>query len=225
MSKQCLAVPRSALEQYDFWHELLQKSALALPVEKMGRLIADIDRAKAFFDRYGDHGIENDPSLQQIICYGLIRRGDQFLVYQRPHDTTVYHEERLASKLSAGVGGHVEPSDASIMESLYREIDEEVLFTRDEVPVQLVGHGGKLAGWAQFRLLGLLKEEDEEVGKMHMGIAVEVQIDFDIQATIREGENLASWMLTRAEYDRMVSSGAAYPETWTTYMLEKLVSM
>ncbi len=223
MSKQCLAIPRATLERYDFWDDLLQKSALALPTETLQHLIADIDCAKMFYDRYGEHGIEQDSSLQQIICYGVLRQGNKFLVYQRPHDTAVYHEGRLASKLSAGVGGHIEPSDASIMESLYREIDEEMRFIRGKKVITLVNDKGKLADWAQFRILGLLKEEDEEVGKMHMGIAVEVQIDPDIQATIREGENLESWMLTRAAYDQMVSSGAAYPETWTTYMLDKLL--
>lgn len=44
------------------------------------------------------------------------------------------NEERLAGKVSLGVGGHMEPSDGSRMDALYRELDEETIATIDGHP-------------------------------------------------------------------------------------------
>lgn len=107
--------------------------------------------------------MENDPSYKQLIPYCIFRCGDQIFHYCRGK---AQGEGRLHSKRSIGVGGHISTLDRDLkrspyLEAMHREIDEEV-------DVQ--------SPW-QDRLVGLLNDDQSEVGRVHLGI---VHI-FDVQ--------------------------------------------
>lgn len=100
--------------------------------------------------------MENDPSFKQLIPYCIFRCGDQIFHYKRG---TAQGEERLHSKRSIGVGGHICSLDQNenrspYLEAMHREIAEEV-------DVQ--------SPW-EDRLIGLLNDDESEVGRVHLGI-------------------------------------------------------
>src|SRR3989442_12782057 len=74
-------------------------------------------------------GVEEDPSLKQIIPYLIVRhRGCLFLVQR----STEGGETRLHGKYSIGVGGDLHPGDVEgahdvIAAGLKREVEEELL--------------------------------------------------------------------------------------------------
>jgi len=56
--------------------------------------------------------------------YTLTLKDGRVLVYQR--DTTGEHsDKRLSGKISVGIGGHMDPTNLSLENSLWRELDEE----------------------------------------------------------------------------------------------------
>lgn len=89
-----------------------------------------------FLDRFEPSIIQEKPAeidsnYQQIIPYTIILHNGKIFVYERA-PLGVNKEARLASKLSIGVGGHIEPTDDIdeedniIIATLKREIQEEL---------------------------------------------------------------------------------------------------
>src|SRR3954451_14611056 len=102
---------------------------------------------------------ETDPTHKQIIPYALIAHGDTVLHYVRGKKAG---EQRLVSKGSIGIGGHMNDTDESLFawdEAAYRagverEVNEEI---RIESPFQ-------------DRIVALLNDDATEVGRVHLGI-------------------------------------------------------
>lgn len=102
---------------------------------------------------------EEDPSHKQIIPYAIFRHGDKFLHYVRGGGSG---EKRLASKGSIGIGGHINDIDyaaSSLDQDTYttgvnREIDEEL----------------NLSGDHTQEILGLINDDSNEVGQVHLGV-------------------------------------------------------
>ncbi len=102
---------------------------------------------------------EDDPSHKQIIPYAIFRCGERFLHYVRGGGSG---EKRLAAKGSIGIGGHINDTDyatASLDKDTYttgvdREIDEEL----------------NIAGSHTQEILGLINDDSNEVGKVHLGV-------------------------------------------------------
>lgn len=106
----------------------------------------------------GGHGrwepraaMEEDPRFKQVIPYLILRdRGAYFLMRR----TRAGGDARLHDRFSIGVGGHVNPADRDLAGGLAREWAEEL--EADFVP--------------QFSLLGLLNDDETEVGRVHLGV-------------------------------------------------------
>jgi len=102
---------------------------------------------------------ENDPSHKQIIPYALIVHGETILHYVRGKKAG---EQRLVSKGSIGIGGHMNDTDESLFawdESAYhagvaREVHEEL----------------KIDSAYDERVVALLNDDTTEVGRVHLGI-------------------------------------------------------
>ncbi len=82
---------------------------------------------------------EYDPNFKQPIAYCVVVKDGKVYVYQR---TKKGNEERLHSKWTIGLGGHIDEcdleSDDVVMESLRRELDEEVDI--GEYETEIVGY-------------------------------------------------------------------------------------
>ena len=114
--------------------------------------------------RRGD--MEEDPSYKQLISYCIISNQGETLVYKR---LTGGGEERLHGLLSIGVGGHMnDVEDVSTIEdklriNASRELNEEVGLTEQDVK--------------NIEIHGLINDDDNEVGKVHIGLVLKVEVD------------------------------------------------
>jgi predicted NUDIX family phosphoesterase len=102
---------------------------------------------------------ENDPTHKQIIPYAIIAHEKTVLHYVRGKKAG---EQRLVSKGSIGIGGHMNDTDESLFawdENAYRagverEVNEEV----------------KIESPFEDRIVALLNDDTTEVGRVHLGI-------------------------------------------------------
>ncbi|MEM9281665.1 MAG: hypothetical protein AAGA96_07565 [Verrucomicrobiota bacterium] len=134
---------------------------------------------------------EEDPSHKQIIPYAIFRHDDRFLRYRRGGGSG---EKRLASKCSIGIGGHINDVDSaasSLDKDTYtigveREIDEEL----------------NLEGGHTQEILGLINDDSNEVGKVHLGVVHLFTLETD-QVTAGEDniEDLQFMTLEELEFD------------------------
>lgn len=117
---------------------------------------------------------ETDPELKQIIPYIAIISGDSILVYERSVSGS---EERLHGQMSIGVGGHINKNDheddavLAMMEGAAREAQEEI-----GVEVDLTTLGKSI--------YGLVNDESNPVGQVHLGICIVLKIDKEQEAEV-----------------------------------------
>ncbi|MDQ6624561.1 MAG: hypothetical protein M3Y69_00250 [Verrucomicrobiota bacterium] len=102
---------------------------------------------------------EIDPTHKQIIPYALIVHGDQVLHYVRGKKAG---EQRLVSKGSIGIGGHMNDTDESLFawdEAAYRAgVEREV---NEEIAIN---------SRFEDRIVAVLNDDSTEVGTVHLGI-------------------------------------------------------
>jgi len=143
---------------------------------------------------------EEDPSLQQIIPYVIMRRGDEILLLRR---SKAGGDARLHDKLSIGVGGHVNPPDAEhddlIGACARREIDEEV----------------EVTGEFSITPIGAINDDSNPVGAVHFGLVFEAQLPADGDVRVRETELLEARWTRLDELLRLDADADANLETWS----------
>ena len=136
------------------------------------RYIQPITDAARFVPR---QPAERDPSLKQIIPYVIIRYRNRYFTYKR---TRRGEEERLHTRYSLGVGGHINPFDKfdlfaatkSVIEmGMEREVAEEVIINTTYAA----------------QCVGLLNDDSNDVGKVHFGIVYRIDVD-EPKVEIRE---------------------------------------
>jgi len=205
MSK-CLVVLASILEKEGF----LKPGFLAFDVKIRIRFLRLIEEWGVFQERFGPEGVENNPVWQQIIPYIVLRRKNLFFIYERGGAGSAYQEKRLQGRVSCGIGGHVESQDRHLMRALYRELNEEVVFTlfNSSAPVQFDG---------QVEILGLVKDDTNDVGRVHLGVVGQVQLglNFDISLNPQGDEAVSGRFVNALQYQNLVKSGNVKTDTWT----------
>jgi len=144
---------------------------------------------------------EESPAFKQLIPYVVVRDGPRTFLMDR---TTAGGDPRLHRKASIGVGGHLNPVDAGedpLTAGLRREWTEELD-----------------ADWEpEFRLVGLLNDDSNPVGSVHLGVVFIVEAD-GRPISVREHDKLTARMADadelRATRDRM--------ETWSRLVADQL---
>jgi predicted NUDIX family phosphoesterase len=144
-----LVVRRETIEKLGVWHGLNFDVQRYLPV-----LLA---RENNFFTARS--GAETDPTLKQIIPYVLLAHEGKILHYVRGKKSG---EQRLVSKGSIGIGGHMNDQDeglfaldeAAYLEGVRREVCEEL----------------KVSTTFSNRVVALLNDDTNEVGQVHLGV-------------------------------------------------------
>lgn len=175
-----LVVPREALMGTPAWHGVLRRGAEAY--------LAVIEQAGRFAPRAA---METDPRYKQVIPYLVLRDRGRYFLMRR---TRAGVDARLHDRYSIGVGGHVNPGDADLAGSLAREWAEELE-----------------AGFVpEFRFMGLLNDDETEVGRVHLGVVYLAEAG-GRPVAVRETEKLEGQFVAPAEllavHDRM--------ETWS----------
>lgn len=164
--------------------------------------LAVLRRAVATHGRYLDRPLaEDDPSLKQLIPYVVVRDGDEVFLMER---TDAGGDARLHGKASIGVGGHLNPvddGDDALMTGLRREWDEELD-----------------ADWEpRFELVGLLNDDTNPVGAVHLGVVFTVEAA-GRPVAVRERDKLIGRFAGPAEvaraWDRL--------ETWSQLVAPSL---
>src|SRR3954447_17190754 len=144
-----LVIRRSLFDELGNFH--------GLNFEPQKYLAAILSRGNNFFLPRSE--AENDPSYKQIIPYALLAHGDRVLHYVRGKKAG---EQRLVSKGSIGIGGHMNDTDESLFawdEQAYRAgVEREV---NEEVNVETT---------FDDRIVALLNDDTTEVGRVHLGI-------------------------------------------------------
>lgn len=148
--------------------------------------------------------METDPSYKQLIPYCLFRHQERYFTYRRGSGQG---EGRLHGKRSVGVGGHISTDDdrqgsTAYLEGLRREIEEEVI----------------LGVAAEPRLIGLINDDSNDVGKVHLGLVHLFELE---QPAVRprEAELLEAGF---ASPDELRATLTEY-ETWSQICLRELL--
>jgi predicted NUDIX family phosphoesterase len=144
---------------------------------------------------------EDDPAHKQLIPYVVVRDGDRVFLMER---TDAGGDRRLHRKASIGVGGHLNPVDEgedALMAGLRREWAEELV-----------------ADWMpDFRLVGLLNDDSNSVGAVHLGVVFTVEAG-GRAVDVREREKLTGAFVppeaVRAAWSRL--------ETWSQLVASAL---
>ena len=141
---------------------------------------------------------EDDPTHKQIIPYAIFKHGDKFLRYLRGKKSG---EQRLASKSSIGIGGHINQEDfnsSSLEKDTYltgieREINEELIINCDynNLPIALINDDSNDVGQVHLGVVHLFDLESDQV---EAGEANIENLEFlSSDDLLREKDNLESW--------------------------------
>ena len=191
-----LVIPRELFDEIGSFQGINFNTAKYLP--------SFLDPSNNFFLSRED--AEEDPRYKQIIPYALFRYQDTFLRYVRGKKSG---EQRLASKSSVGIGGHINQDDAAqsslerdtYMTGVEREINEEL----------------KLNCNYSQKPVGLINDDSNDVGQVHIGV---VHL-FDLKGNdIKPGEsNIQDLQLLNKE---QLTAERNTLETWSQICLDNL---
>jgi len=149
--EQILVIPRTIIfAQQTPWHGINN--------EVTENVINTITVNQEYIER---STAETDQSYKQIIPYMVFTFQNKYFVMQRKSTAS---EQRLANKLSIGIGGHMRQDDMqgkTIFDWAQREFEEEVSYT----------------GSLNITTLGILNDDSNDVGKVHLGIVLLLQGD------------------------------------------------
>jgi predicted NUDIX family phosphoesterase len=155
--------------------------------------------------RRGD--AEENPNFKQPIPYMAIRRGNEVFSYKR---LTGGGEARLHNQISLGVGGHLNDVEGLdfygvLADGLQRELEEELFINKDKLTLKTIG---------------LINDDENEVGKVHIGMLVIGDLPEGQEVSVRETDQLlGEWIniedLRKPEvYDNL--------ETWSQFVVDIL---
>ena len=182
-----LVVPREALMGTRGWRGVLSRGAEPY--------LAVIEREGRFALRAA---MESDPRFKQVIPYLVLRDRGRYFLMRR---TRAGVDARLHELFSIGVGGHLNPGDLDLAGGLAREWAEELE-----------------AGFVpEFRFVGLLNDDETEVGRVHVGVVFVAEAD-GRPVFVRETDKLEGRFVPAidlpAVHDRM--------ETWSQLVFDFL---
>ncbi|MGZ3587314.1 MAG: NUDIX domain-containing protein [Candidatus Limnocylindrales bacterium] len=186
-SELVLALPRAAVPGGTAWRGVR-------PLDLAG--LQDAASQQGVFRPRG--ALEEDRAWKQLIPYVVLLDGARFFLMRR---TRAGGDARLHERWSIGIGGHVNPPDGGILGGLRREWAEEL--RAEFVP--------------QFEPFGLLNDDDDPVGAVHLGLDFVARAD-GRSVAVRERDKLEGGFATLED----VRGVREDLETWSQLLLEAL---
>ena len=183
--ERVLVVPRERVMDERGWRGILPPD---LAPDPAGLVAAGRFAARA--------AVEDDPRFKQLIPYLVLRDRGRYFLMRR---TRAGGDPRLHDRFSIGVGGHLNPGDVDLAGGLAREWSEELV--ADFLP--------------DFRLVGLLNDDETDVGRVHLGVVYLAEAA-GRSVAVRETNKLEGRFVApatvRSVYDRM--------ETWSQLVFD-----
>lgn len=195
MSERVLVLPRHEVPGGCDFHGI--RGAATGDLDVLRHVVRErgsyVDRARA----------EEDPDLKQLIPYVVLRDGQRVFLMRR---TDAGGDARLHGLGTIGVGGHLNPVDEgedALMAGLRREWAEELD-----------------ADWEpEFSLVGMLNDDTNPVGSVHLGIVFVVDAA-GRPVAIRETHKLTG---TFAGPDEVLAVRGEL-ETWSRLVADALLA-
>lgn len=175
-----LVAPRKHIfedERLAFQGVLTDKEQVANIMRNIAGTFSSMRRGNEKDPTPKENNAEINFDFKQPIPYAVIRRGDEFFVYQR---LGAGGEGRLHDKYSLGAGGHMNPiEDASwettVSVNLQRELEEELNVEDKDMKIEYIG---------------LINDDSEEVSKVHIGVLIMIDVAVGTEVTVRETDQL-----------------------------------
>jgi predicted NUDIX family phosphoesterase len=190
MNEQILVVRRAHLfTAPDSWHGLKEVN--------FDDYMHIINHRKEFHPR---SLMEINPTYKQIIPYLIFTHDNKYFLMQRKSDAS---ETRLRNKLTLGIGGHIREEDLSensLVAWAMREFHEEVNY----------------AGNLTVKPLGIINDDSDDVGKVHIGFAFLLCGDspeISIKSELKSGELVSLDDCMRMKNDM---------ESWSQFVVDVL---
>lgn len=192
VTESILVVKRDTLfENHPAWH--------GISIDALHPLLATIVQHQESMPR----GLaEKDVTYKQIISYMIFTFDSKLFVMQRKNKAS---EQKLANKLSIGIGGHMNQQDIqgeTLFDWISREFEEEVSYE------------GNLA----MHTLGFLNDDTNEVGQKHIGLVVLLKGD-NGNITLNGDEHKSGQLLSMEECFEKFDEF----ESWSQLVLKALV--
>jgi predicted NUDIX family phosphoesterase len=150
--------------------------------------------------------LELDPEWKQPIPYAIAlyrtAEGERQLFWM--DRLAGGSDRRLHGRASFGVGGHIGADDGGILVALEREWREEV----------------ETAELPRFTPLGLLNDDSDEVGRVHLGIVFLAELSSP-EIAVREREKLAGSLVS---VERAVAR-ASELEGWSAALISHIATL
>ena len=156
--EQVLVVPRAAFEEAGYFQGHREGGDHYLNAFMKPGVASFMDREAA----------ENDPSHKQIIAYAIFCHQGRILHYTRGGSGG---EARLHDKGSIGIGGHINPVDR---QSGHDDVSTYLAGVEREIREELV-----IDGNCTQRVLGVINDDTNDVGAVHLGIVHLFELDTD----------------------------------------------
>jgi predicted NUDIX family phosphoesterase len=201
MDEMIIVAPRKEV----FFNESLTFQGVETDENKTKQIVGNFARTYSVMRR-GD--AEENTDYKQPIPYVAIKRGDEIFTYKRLQGGG---EKRLHNQISLGVGGHlnnVENVDfyGIVADGLQRELEEELFINKDKL---------------QLTTIGLINDDENPVGKVHVGMLVIGELPLDEEVTVRETDQLkGEWIkISDLKNDDIYS----HLESWSQFVADILV--
>jgi predicted NUDIX family phosphoesterase len=163
---------------------------------------------------------ERTPSLKQVIPYSIIVCDERVLLFQR---LATGGEKRLHGKMSIGIGGHINPQD--LEEHGHHDTGRSPSDTKSSRSPIAAGTRREIAeeldvrGNFTVQSVGLLNDDSNPVGAVHVGVVQVVYVDGSVE--IRERDQLEGRLVACEELQTLLARGANF-ETWSKLLVPRL---
>ena len=204
-AEKVMVVKRSDLFFENVWH--------GIETENLEKYLAIIAQKHKFLPR---SEVESDPNWQQIIPYLIFENQGKIFLMRRKSSHT---DRRLSNLYSIGIGGHIDKEDiiksTKSMKSTRGTKGNELIFNwaKREFEEEIKYDGQYIANF-----LGLLNDDSNDVGRVHIGLVVKLTGDSP-KITVRD-EHKSGKLVGLEE------AGKNYKkmETWSQIVYDFLVA-